>query len=69
MNTIKNWMILELSNFVLNGTLDNMNVYTDELILIKNGYAVTKNNIYKLGNADAVWIETEQASEYLKKFV
>lgn len=68
MITINEWTIIELSNFVINGKVDFKNFYTDRLLLVKNGYAVTDKEIYKLGEPDRVWIETPQAKERLRMF-
>lgn len=65
---INDWIIIELSNFVLNGLVTGQNHYSDKLLLIKDGYAVTERSIYKLGNPDKVWIATQQGKERLKEF-
>lgn len=68
MNTIKEWSVIELNHFVINGKIDDRNMYTDKLLLIKDGYAVTERAIYKLGNPDKIWITTERAFNVLKDF-
>ena len=68
MKTINDWIIVELSNFVINGTLEFRNHYTDKLILIKDGYAVTEKEIYKLGKVDKIWSATPQAQTYIQMF-
>ena len=69
MKTIENWTIIELSNFVLNGSIGNDNFYTDRLILLKDGYAITNKNIYKLGEPDKTWVKSESATKYINLFL
>lgn len=69
MKQINDWIIVELNNFVINGIVDNRNHYTDELILLKDGYAVTQSNIYKLGKIDKIWSQTDDAKKKLEMFV
>lgn len=68
MKQLNDWIIIELNNFVINGTLENRNHYTDKLLLLKDGYAVTESHIYKLGKIDKIWSTTQQAKDYLVRF-
>ena len=65
---INDWVIIELSNFVLHGVVGHREVYTDELLLMKDGYAVTKSAIYKLGRIDKIWSSTSRADDLIRKF-
>jgi hypothetical protein len=66
MRTINNWMIIQLTHLVLNGNVDGFNTYTDKVLLVKDGYAVTQHEVLKLGSPDKVWITTSCANQYIQ---
>ncbi len=61
-------MIIELSDFVITGKINERSIYTDKLLLIKDGWAVTDRGFFKLGNPDKVWITTARAEQLVKEF-
>lgn len=62
---LENWMIVDLSVPCIVGEVDHRNGYTRQLLLIKDNYAVTTDEIYLLGQPDKVWIKTQDAQEKL----
>lgn len=66
MNKIENWTVIQLKDLVINGELNNRNIFTDKVLLVRDGYAVTTHAIYKLGEVDKVWKYTNEASTHLK---
>lgn len=68
MRKMDNWIIIELTDFVLSGTESNKNIYSDKLMFIQNGYAFTERDTFKLGEPDKVWVTTSKAQQYMRMF-
>lgn len=64
MITLEKWIIVETTNHFI--TTDRYT--TDKLLLIKNGYAVTRSSIYKLGSPDNMWQNTSDYNNKLELF-
>ncbi len=66
---LSNWIIIELTNFVAVGNVeDRGTIYTDKILAIVDGYLVTHKDIFKLGKPDKIWMTTPEAKAKLEMF-
>lgn len=67
--TLDNWSIIELCEYVATGKVEkHRTIITDPIVSIIDGYLVTRDNIYKLGQPCRTWMGTAEAQVKLAMF-
>lgn len=75
---LENWFVIGLTDLVVHAQIFNSRdydqhngfyIYTKKVLLIKNGYLITSDQVYKLGKVDKVWCESEEGKNRLKELV